>query len=67
MELNKALQAAGLRSVRKRDRIDGGIRWRSKVNHFKSTEFAITLRRVVLSFALYRSIGLIAGGPTLQI
>jgi hypothetical protein len=34
MELNKALQAAGLRSVRKRDRIDGGIRWRSKVNHF---------------------------------
>ena len=32
MELNKAMQAAGLRSVRKRDRrIDGGVRWRSKV------------------------------------
>jgi hypothetical protein len=32
MELNKALQAAGLKSVRKRDRIDGGIRWRTKVH-----------------------------------
>ncbi len=31
VELNKALQAAGLRVVRKRNRIDGGIRWRSKV------------------------------------
>ncbi len=29
MELNKALQAAGLRSVRKRDRIEGGVRWRT--------------------------------------
>ncbi len=33
VELNKALQAAGLRVVRKRNRIDGGIRWRSKVQH----------------------------------
>ena len=32
MELNKALQAAGLRSVRKRNRaIDGSVQWRSKV------------------------------------
>ncbi len=31
MELNKALQTAGLRAIRKRNRIDGGIRWRSKV------------------------------------
>ena len=31
MEMNKALQAAGLKSVRKRDRIEGGVRWRSKV------------------------------------
>jgi hypothetical protein len=31
MEFNKALQSIGLKSVRKRDRIDGGIRWRSKV------------------------------------
>ena len=36
MELNKALQAAGLRSVRKRDRIDGGVRWRSKVQPFRA-------------------------------
>jgi hypothetical protein len=32
MELNKALQTAGLKSVRKRDRIDGGVRWRSKAS-----------------------------------
>jgi hypothetical protein len=36
MELNKALHACGLRSVRKRDRTDGGIRWRSKVNRTQS-------------------------------
>lgn len=35
MELNKALQSMGLKSVRKRDRIDGGIRWRSKVRIFR--------------------------------
>ena len=34
MEMNKALQAAGLKSVRKRDRVEGGVRWRSKVNKF---------------------------------
>ena len=32
MEINKALQTAGLKSVRKRDRIDGGVRWRSKAS-----------------------------------
>ncbi len=35
MELNKALQAAGLKSVRKRDRDDGGVHWRRKVLEFK--------------------------------
>ena len=34
IEFNKALQSAGFKSVRKRDRIDGHVRWRSKVpNH----------------------------------
>jgi hypothetical protein len=38
MELNKALQMAGLRSVRKRDRaMDGGVRWRSKVKFSHSS------------------------------
>jgi hypothetical protein len=31
IELNKALHASGLRSVRHRDRINGSVRWRSKV------------------------------------
>jgi hypothetical protein len=33
VELNKALKAAGLRSLRMRDRIDGGVRWHTKVQH----------------------------------
>ena len=31
MELNKALQSAGLKSMRKRDRAEGGVRWRCMV------------------------------------
>jgi hypothetical protein len=66
MEMNKALQAAGLKSVRKRDRVEGGVRWRSKVHI--SPEGPKKLRfSVVLTFALYRSIGLIADGLTLPI
>ncbi len=45
MELNKALKAAGLKSVRKRDRIDGGVRWRSKASLYMHTCYKIFERR----------------------
>ena len=31
VELNKALKSEGLKPVRRRDRVDGGVRWCSKV------------------------------------
>jgi hypothetical protein len=33
LELNKALQSKGLKSLRKRDRSEGGVRWRAKVQN----------------------------------
>ena len=37
MEMNKALAASGLKSIRKRDRSTGGTRWCSKVGVFKTS------------------------------
>ena len=53
MEMNKALAASGLKSIRKRDRSTGGTRWCSKVGVFKNF---INISRLIMLVPLSSSL-----------